>query len=124
MDPQSTIGPKLPIGLAIYSIFVSYAYIIINNPVFHQVAYAALVIAVVLRAIVLLNKVPGTSYEKAKMRTLLVLAALGFIIGFSLWNIDNIFCSTLRDWRKTVPTLTGSVSEVCLVYSVVLRAGS
>ncbi|KAI7891822.1 alkaline ceramidase 3 [Mucor mucedo] len=113
-DPSSTIGAKLPIGLAIYSILVSYAYIIINDPVFHQVAYGTLVVTVVCRAILLLNKVPAQRYlyERAQMKTLLILAAAGFIVGFTLWNIDNIFCLTLRDWRKTVPTLTGSVSEL------------
>lgn len=93
---------------------VSYAYIIINDPVFHQVAYATLVLAVVGRAILLLHKVSAqeSMYERAQMKKLLILAAAGFIVGFTLWNIDNIFCSTLRDWRKTVPTFTGSVSEV------------
>jgi dihydroceramidase len=112
-DPKSTIGRKLPIALVVYSIVVSYAYIIINDPVFHQVAYGLLVVTVVCRAVLLLGKVPETYiYEKPRMKALLLLAALGFIIGFTFWNIDNIFCSALRDWRQTVPTLTGSVSEV------------
>ncbi|KAI9365054.1 alkaline dihydroceramidase [Pilaira anomala] len=112
-DPKSTIGAKLPIALAVYSGIVSYAYIIINDPVFHQVAYALLVLTVVIRSVLLVGKVPeGYVYEKSRMRLLLWMAALGFIVAFILWNIDNQFCLSLRVWRTRVSTLTGSISEL------------
>lgn len=113
-DPDFKMAPYvLPLALTIYSIVVSWSYIIINNPVFHQVAYALLVLGVVYRAVSLFNKVPATlSYEKSRLQALLNIAALGFIVAFILWNIDNQFCPSLRVWRHSVSLLTGSVSEV------------
>ncbi|KAG2235415.1 hypothetical protein INT48_005765 [Thamnidium elegans] len=114
VDPISTIGIKLPIALAICSGTISYVYIIINDPVFHQVSYALLVFCIVFRAILLVGRVPNeyNTYEKPRLQLLLWLAALGFILSFAIWNIDNIYCVSLKSWRSTVSTLTGSVSEL------------
>ncbi|KAI8984416.1 ceramidase [Mycotypha africana] len=112
-DPDCHNDTMIRIGLVIYSAVITYSYIIINNPVFHQVAYGLLVCGVVLRSIVLLKKVPNTFvYEKPRMRALLWMSALGFIIAFILWNIDNQFCEHLKMWRSNVPFLIGSVSEL------------
>ena len=27
---------------------------------------------------------------------------LAFLAGFAIWNLDNIYCSTLTDWKKAV----------------------
>lgn len=92
---------------------MTYSYIIINNPVFHQVSYALLVFGVVFKSVSLYKKVPDSyTYEKPRLQLLLWIAASGFLIAFGLWNIDNQFCSHLRTWRHTVPLLVGAVSEV------------
>lgn len=112
-DPKSENTAKVPLALTLYSAVISWSYIIINNPVFHQVSYAILVIGVVFRAIKLFNTVPKTyTYEVPRMKCLLWMSAMGFIVAFILWNIDNQFCSNLRSWRSTVPFLMGAVSEV------------
>jgi dihydroceramidase len=107
----------LPLGLTIYSVVVTWSYLIINDPVFHQVSYAILVLGVVYRAAYLFNKVPKSlTYEKPRLQSLLCTAALGFILAFILWNIDNQFCSSLRSWRHSVSLLTGSISEVSFFF--------
>ncbi|KAI8885255.1 alkaline ceramidase 3-like protein [Backusella circina FSU 941] len=112
-DPNSKIGYKLPLTLAVYSGIVTYSYILINNPVFHQVSYAILVFTVVFRAIFLVRKVPSTyTYEKPQLTRVLWISAFGFILAFVLWNIDNQFCPSLREWRHSVSLITGSISEL------------
>lgn len=112
-DPKSENTIKVPLALTIYSAVVTWSYLIINNPVFHQISYAILVIGVVVRAIKLFNTVPKSyTYEVPRMQCLLWMSALGFIVAFILWNIDNQFCSSLRSWRSTVPFLVGATSEV------------
>jgi dihydroceramidase len=112
-NPSSKNTVKVPFALTVYSAVVTWSYLIINNPIFHQLSYAILVIGVVFRAIKLFNAVPKSyTYEVSRMQCLLWMSALGFIVAFILWNIDNQFCSNLRSWRSTVPFLIGSISEV------------
>lgn len=112
-DPSSKNTAKIPFALTVYSAVVTWSYLIINNPVFHQISYAILVIGVVFRAIKLFNAVPKSyTYEVPRMQYLLWMSALGFIVAFILWNIDNQLCDNLRSWRSTVPFLIGAVSEV------------
>ncbi|KAI9480486.1 MAG: alkaline dihydroceramidase [Benjaminiella poitrasii] len=115
-DPNTKNRFAVPLVLSIYSAVVTYSYLIINNPIFHQVSYAILVIGIVVRATYLFQQLPQQDdinrYEKPRMQMLLWLSALGFIIAFILWNIDNQFCSNLRHWRSTVPVMIGSVSEL------------
>lgn len=101
--------------LTVYSATVTWSYLIINDPVFHQISYALLVLGIVYRSISLFKKVPETKdydYERPRMHCLLWMSAMGFIIAFILWNIDNQFCDNLRNWRSTVSLIVGSVSEV------------
>ncbi|KAK4517260.1 uncharacterized protein ATC70_000592 [Mucor velutinosus] len=112
-DPKSENTIKVPFALTVYSAVITWSYLIINNPVFHQISYAILVIGVVIRAIKLFNTVPKSyTYEVPRMQCLLWMSALGFIVAFILWNIDNQFCSSLRSWRSTVPFLIGATSEL------------
>ena len=117
VEPDHQVGYKLPFALVIYSAIVTYAYLIINDPVFHQISYAILVITVVYRSVVLYNKIPATkTYERPRVSALLWMSAFGFIISFILWNIDNQFCTSLRAWRHTVSFPVGTVSEVMRLY--------
>ncbi|KAI7899544.1 ceramidase [Cokeromyces recurvatus] len=114
-DPNTKNNIIPPLVLFIYSVIITYSYLIINNPIFHQVSYGILVVGIVIRATYLFYQIPqdkSTSYSRPRMRLLLWLSAFGFIIAFILWNIDNQFCMYLRAWRNTVPILIGSVSEL------------
>lgn len=112
-EPNHQVSYKLPLCLTLYSGLVTWSYLIIKDPVFHQVSYAILVLGVVYRAITLFQKVPKSlSYERPRVHALLWMSALGFVVAFILWNIDNQFCHSLRAWRHSVSFLTGSISEL------------
>ncbi|KAI8047593.1 ceramidase-domain-containing protein [Gilbertella persicaria] len=96
-DPNSQNDYKIPTALTLYSAIVTWSYLIINNPVFHQLCYAILILGIVYRSTLLYYKIPETiTYERPRMQSLLWLSASGFIIAFILWNIDNEFCGQLR----------------------------
>ncbi|KAI8380506.1 alkaline ceramidase 3 [Choanephora cucurbitarum] len=112
-DPSSPNSYKVPFALTLYSAIVTWSYLLINNPVFHQVCYAALILTIVYRSIVLHQQIPkDMTYERSRMQSILWMSAFGFIIAFVLWNIDNVFCHHLRAWRHTVPLVIGALSEL------------
>ena len=48
------------------------------------------------------------------LKTMWVLIACGltiFLVGFGVWNLDNIYCSTLRRWRRQVGLPWGILLE-------------
>ena len=114
IHPKTRYGIKLPLFLVAYSAFVTYSYIIINNPVYHQVCYALVVLTVVIRSIYVGQRIPSaySAYEKVWMTRLLWTAALCFGGAFAVWNVDNAFCTSLRGWRSVVGLPLGAISEV------------
>ncbi|KAI8333860.1 ceramidase [Chlamydoabsidia padenii] len=105
-------GLPLVLFLMGYSAFVTYSYLIINDPVFHQVAYAILVITIVFRSIYLVKHLPRSTSEQPKLVRLLKLAAAGFILSFVVWNIDNQFCSYFLHTRTLVPYVIGALTQL------------
>lgn len=110
--PDNRYGIWLPLVLVGYSVFVTWSYLIIKNPVFHQVSYAILVFVIVFRSTSLVKRLPKNSPERPQLSLLLKLAAAGFIGAFLVWNVDNQFCEQLRAWRGTVHVALGSVSQL------------
>lgn len=39
---------------------------------------------------------------KNKMGKIYQTGLLTFLAGFAIWNVDNIYCSTLTEWKKSV----------------------
>ncbi|SAM08968.1 hypothetical protein [Absidia glauca] len=98
-----------------YSVFVTWSYLIINDPVFHQVAYAFVIFIIVIRSLYTVLSLPRTAtydYEYPRLLKLLKLAAAGFIISFGVWNIDNQCCSYLRHFRSMVPYALGALTQL------------
>ncbi|KAK3776892.1 hypothetical protein RRG08_024663 [Elysia crispata] len=94
----------LQIGLFLYCAVVTLVYILINNPIFHQVSYALLILCIVaLSTRMLLNL-------KCSL-PIYFTALFSYAFGFLLWNVDNIFCSQLRSIRELPP---GRVSGMLL----------
>lgn len=91
---------------------MTYSYLIINDPVFHQVAYAILVITIVFRSVYLVKQLPPQTNERPHLVHLLRLAAAGFIISFGVWNVDNQFCSYFRHARTLVPYALGALTQL------------
>ncbi|OJJ40500.1 hypothetical protein ASPWEDRAFT_55894 [Aspergillus wentii DTO 134E9] len=135
---------SLAISLASLAIFITLYYHYLQDPVFHQNAYALLTTVVVLRSMYTMEKtlrpsmrhtreedrlarekqglpVPSKEhqhYENVRdmktLRTMWFMVAYGlslFLGGFFIWNLDNYFCSTIREWRRVVGLPWGIVLE-------------
>lgn len=121
--PENRYGVWLPLALVGYSGFVTWSYLIIKNPVFHQVSYAILVFIIVYRSTSLVRNLPKGAPEKRQLSLLLKLAASGFLGAFFVWNIDNQFCEQLRSWRSTVPLMVGAISELHGLWHIMTGLG-
>ncbi|RUP49631.1 ceramidase-domain-containing protein [Jimgerdemannia flammicorona] len=106
-------GYKLGLGLFAYAAFVTVTYVyFVHDPVFHQVSYGLLVVIIVGRSTYLVRRLPLSETRRILVFVLRT-AASSFLGAFILWNIDNIFCSSLRGWRKNLGIYpVGAVSEL------------
>ena len=116
----------------LFSIFVTLYYHYLKNPVFHQNAFAILTATVIFKIWYDMEcllrpsrrpKNPSLSVKEQKrvddrdlsiLHTMWALAACGvaFVgLGFFIWNLDNIYCSTLRRWRRNIGLPWGIVLE-------------
>lgn len=103
---------SLVVGVSLFSLalFITVVYYVTKDPVFHQVSYAALTSAIVFRAMYIMEyklrpALQTRSPDKAAaiMTNMWKLCFSGvalFLVGFSIWNIDNIYCVHLRSWRE------------------------
>ncbi|KAF6101848.1 alkaline ceramidase 3 [Phyllostomus discolor] len=93
-------------------------YLKVKEPVFHQVMYGMLVFTLVLRSIYIVTWVypwlRGLGYTSLGI----------FLLGFLLWNVDNIFCDSLRDFRKKVPPIVGVTTQFHAWWHILTGLGS
>uniref|UniRef100_A0A8C2JUD2 Alkaline ceramidase n=1 Tax=Cyprinus carpio TaxID=7962 RepID=A0A8C2JUD2_CYPCA len=47
-----------------------------------------------------------------------------FLLGFVLWNIDNIFCDSLRATRQRLPPVVGAVTQLHAWWHILTGLGS
>lgn len=114
-----------------FSLFVTLYYHYLKDPVFHQNAFAILVATVIFKMVYEMEyllrpsrrpKKSSSKKEQKRMdeRDLSILhimwalaicgvASVG--LGFLIWNLDNIYCSTLRRWRRDIGLPWGIVLE-------------
>jgi dihydroceramidase len=127
----------LSIFLAALALFITLYYHYLKDPVFHQNMFALLTTIVVLRSIYVMEMTlrpsrpiksangsakAGDELEEKRagtrdevilrtMRIMVVCGVFSVALGFGVWNLDNIFCSTLRRWRKEVGLPWGILLE-------------
>nr|XP_019581980.1 PREDICTED: alkaline ceramidase 3 isoform X2 [Rhinolophus sinicus] len=93
-------------------------YLKVKEPIFHQVMYGVLVFTLVLRSIYIVTWVypwlRGLGYTSLGI----------FLLGFLLWNIDNIFCVSLRNFRKKVPPVIGVSTQFHAWWHLLTGLGS
>jgi Ceramidase len=104
-----------------------------RNPVYHQCVFATLMISTVVREAYLLrwSEASKTIPDKKKSTIIQVLrtGAFGFIFGFIIWNLDNIFCDSLTRVKLAVGwpiafLLEGkNASSVGIIYCLTQRSG-
>jgi len=113
------------------SLFITWYYHVLQDPVFHQVVYAILTIVVFFRAVYVMevtlrlkfrseeareaktsaNEITRIIQEQKDQRDTLILKQMWtmiawglsiFLGGFLLWYLDRAHCSTLRQWRREI----------------------
>ncbi|GAB6020814.1 Alkaline ceramidase 3 [Chamberlinius hualienensis] len=87
---------KMLIGALIsYALLVTVIYLTIKKPIFHEVAYGILVFFIFVMDLQLART------KKCEVK-LYIAGALMYLLGFFVWNLDNIFCSNLTNIRNNV----------------------
>jgi dihydroceramidase len=130
----------LAIGLVSLSIFITAYYHFLQDPEFHQNAYAILTAVVLIRAMYVMevnirpafrskereaaNPRPHSGdkaeQEKQDLRDQQILSTMWkmigfglsiFLSGFAVWHLDNVHCSQLIKWRREIGMPWGFVLE-------------
>lgn len=119
----------LAVGLVFLAAFITLYYHYLQDPTFHQNAYALLTATVLIRSMFIMEfalrpslrgsvskssmtgekKKPYLKREDVRDREILIrmwqLVGFGltvFLGGFGIWNLDNIYCGQIRRWRRDV----------------------
>ncbi|RXN13192.1 alkaline ceramidase 3-like protein [Labeo rohita] len=82
------------------------------------VMYAVLVAFLVIRSVFIVTWV----YPWLKALCFTSLSV--FLLGFVLWNIDNIFCDSLRATRQQLPPVVGAVTQLHAWWHILTGLGS
>uniref|UniRef100_A0A665WFB7 Alkaline ceramidase n=1 Tax=Echeneis naucrates TaxID=173247 RepID=A0A665WFB7_ECHNA len=97
---------------------IPHVYLQWKEPVFHQVMYGALVGCLVMRSIFIVT------WVYPWLRALCYTSLGIFMLGFLLWNIDNIFCDSLRASRQTLPPAVGVLTQFHAWWHIFTGLGS
>uniref|UniRef100_A0A3B3IPC8 Alkaline ceramidase n=1 Tax=Oryzias latipes TaxID=8090 RepID=A0A3B3IPC8_ORYLA len=112
---EKTVG-LIPITLLfVFSMSVSLVYLQWKEPVFHQVMYGVLVACLVMRSIFIVT------WVYPWLRPLCYASLAIFMLGFLLWNIDNIFCEQLR---RVLPPGLGVLTQFHAWWHIFTGLGS
>ncbi|KAI0354581.1 alkaline phytoceramidase [Trametes cingulata] len=97
---------SLSIIFVAFNVLFTWSYYLSRDPVYHQVAFAGIMLMTLFRTIYLLRNgeiskrlPPG---PRATVTRLFSSGAATFAFGFFVWNLDNIFCSTVTRWKHTI----------------------
>uniref|UniRef100_A0ACB8FF39 Alkaline ceramidase 3 n=1 Tax=Sphaerodactylus townsendi TaxID=933632 RepID=A0ACB8FF39_9SAUR len=115
---KNTVNYPLLFLLVAYSISVTIVYLNWKQPLFHQIMYGTLVTVIVLRSVYMVLWVypwlRGLGYTSLTL----------FLMGFFFWNIDNIFCDSLRGLRKRLPAGVGALTQFHAWWHILTGLGS
>lgn len=110
------------LGIALVGLawFITARYYHTKDPQFHQDAYAVLTAVVVFSNMWIMEKSVRPALERRQqersptssvpaadviIKDMWILVATGlttFLGGFLIWNLDNLYCSTIRPWRHNL----------------------
>ncbi|WVW84530.1 hypothetical protein I302_106564 [Kwoniella bestiolae CBS 10118] len=94
-----------PLVMLAWDAFVTISYIYLPNPVYHQIAFAIILISTTARTAYLAFMLPLNHPSKVKIGKTMAWGVVTFAVGFGIWNIDNIFCKQLRVIRDAIGPL-------------------
>lgn len=99
---KTSVWPLYSLAMA-----VTAAYVLLENPIFHQVCFGAIIVGCTLSypAFAAENTKDLTDGKAVRSRctNMIAKAAALMISAFGIWNIDNVACSTLRSLRSSLP---------------------
>ena len=99
-----------------------------RNPIYHQAVFATLMFTTTFRTIYLLrNGEDSKRLPQAQRTTIARLFSSGaatFAFGFLIWNLDNIFCNTVTQWKQAVGWPTAFLLEGAPLFSPGLSQAS
>ncbi|XP_065886857.1 alkaline ceramidase 3-like [Dysidea avara] len=80
--------------LYLLTAIISIAYVVVGNPVFHQVAFGMIMLAISFEALYVLK-----AYVHWRYLSWTCVAFGSYIVAFLIWLLDNNYCSDLRNMR-------------------------
>ncbi|KAF8867260.1 alkaline ceramidase [Acephala macrosclerotiorum] len=119
-------------GLLFLAVFITLYYHYLQDPVFHQNAFAIITATVVFRSMYVMEvnirpslrakwrtvppkpetekvteeeRLANEQRDRAIIKEMWIMVAFGltiFLGGFGIWALDNQYCSTIRRWRHAV----------------------
>jgi len=104
--PRTRFVRCLPYLLFLYSFGVSAVYLRYPNPVIHQTAFAFLELVATCRAAYIVHIAPEKTYReqrnKADAKRYILTGSAIFLLGFLIWNIDNLFCDGISQLKESL----------------------
>jgi dihydroceramidase len=108
----------LGVFLTLFCGFITLYYHYLQDPTFHQNVYAALTVFIVFRSLWTMEVTLRPSLRKTRekdrlendrdsaiLKQMWQFVAFGlsvFLGGFAIWGLDNVYCSSLRRWRRQI----------------------
>lgn len=99
--------------LGSFAAAVSLVYHYLQDPTFHQTAFALMTVVVLVRSFWLMES-RLRAVDPAvvnRMWRMVVWGISVFLAGVALWTVDNTFCGQLRAWRRRVGMPWGFATE-------------
>lgn len=107
----------LTLLLLVCCAMITLVYLTIVNPLIFQWAYGLLVSALVIVALIAIRK-------HRCSRKLLFISLGSYGVGFILWNIDNNFCSSVREIRNLFPPLLRPFLQLHAIWHTLAGIGT
>lgn len=86
-----------------------------RNPIYHQIVFASIVISTALRITYILQLTEAAQRIPAKKKAMIAnffsTGAGLFAFGFFVWNLDNVFCARLTQWKVALGWPTAFLLE-------------
>ncbi|KAG8998272.1 hypothetical protein FRB94_006970 [Tulasnella sp. JGI-2019a] len=106
---------KLKMLITAIPIGFSWLYLCFPHPLLHQVAFAGMQVVSVLQGVRLFESLPSATAEQRRMVSAckyhFFVGAGVFLLGFAIWNVDNLFCVQLTAFRSKHGEIAGALTQ-------------
>ncbi|KAI0673761.1 alkaline phytoceramidase [Trametes maxima] len=103
---RNSNGVQLSVIFVVFNVLFTWSYYLSRDPVYHQAIFASIMFTTLFRTLYLLRNgeiakllPPG---PRSNITRLFLSGAGTFAFGFFVWNLDNIFCSTVTRWKQSI----------------------